>query len=300
MIALQIITRLPALMVMLQALSGPQLSLLPQAMHFVAIVDQSSANGSSASEARSEELSAPNPANNTATLEPHVQVVNPAPAPQLWSWHDRVSWAATLILVAVGYWILFVLHRVLRRLDENNCFLQEAAHAAAECAEAARITARALSYQSRPWMAVSVEQMNDPESSFRIIATNRGQSPAELVSTSDRIGVVRSESFLPKVPEFVKEATTPPTETVIYPNGSIVLQTFKHDDLRWICSTQELFRSVQQGIDKVFIYGKVSYKEKASDVSVSPYETNWCFSYTVRGSRGALVPFGSSRYRQCL
>lgn len=303
MTAFSILVRLPVLLVMLQALSNVEPALSIRALRLTAIDDLSSMYWTSASDQRAApqlaEQTSPSTTGNSGLPESHIRVVEPAAAPQQWSWHDRVVWAATLILVALGYWILFVQHRMLRRLEEQTHFLQEVAQTAESSAHSVQDVTKLLMYQSRPWMIVSIERLNTAENSFRIVATNRGRCPAEIISLQDRIGVVRSESFLPKEPEYIKEAATPPAETVIYPNHSIVLQIFKQDDLRWICSTQELFRSVQQGIDKIFLYGRVSYTEKACSTSAAPYETNWCASYSMRGTVGTLVPFGPSRYREC-
>ena len=132
--------------------------------------------------------------------QPRVVVTLPAPAPETWSWHDRIQWAANMMLAVVGYVGIMVALQVMRKIERQTVSSEAAAAAAALGAEAALLNAQAIHDSQRPWLLITVEPSPKIEDTFSIMATNRGRTPATIVSTAEGIEFAIDESYLPAIP----------------------------------------------------------------------------------------------------
>src|ERR1700679_3480358 len=62
---------------------------------------------------------------------PRTIYVPSAPAPILWAGHDRILWAAYLVLAIVGYIGIMLAVSTLKKIERNTAAAEETANAAA-------------------------------------------------------------------------------------------------------------------------------------------------------------------------
>jgi hypothetical protein len=70
---------------------------------------------------------------------PRVTVANPPPAPVPWTLHEKISWAANLVLVILGYAGIMMAISLLKKIDRQTAYAEAAAEAAAASAQAALV-----------------------------------------------------------------------------------------------------------------------------------------------------------------
>jgi hypothetical protein len=145
--------------------------------------------------------------------QPRIQLTCPVPtaAPVEWPVHDRILWSAYVLLAILGYAGVMLAVSTLRKIERGTAAAEETAKAAAMAAMAATETAKAalmhvqtVGNAERPWVLVTAEATPGVESSFELMATNRGKSPARITSAIDRVVLAVDEAHLPARLEFSK------------------------------------------------------------------------------------------------
>ena len=86
-----------------------------------------------------------------------------------------------------------------------NALRRNRRQAAADSAKAALLFAENQARADRPWILITADPTPGVTDSFTVVATNRGRSPARIVSLADDIAIVRDEAQLPSVPVFKAE-----------------------------------------------------------------------------------------------
>ena len=180
--------------------------------------------------------------------EPKTIFVPSAPAPMIWTLHDKILWGAYLVLAILGYVGIMLALSTLRKIERNTeaaeiaaDAAQLAAKAATETAQAALLQAQTILDAERPWVLVTAEPTRGVESSFDITATNRGRSPATITSALDEAVFAADEEHLPGVPEFKKfESAARFVPVILLPGESATLKTFSRDDVKALCIGREV------------------------------------------------------------
>jgi len=210
--------------------------------------------------------------------------------------HDRIAWGSNLVLTVLGYIGIMIGITTLKKIERQTKYAEDTAQAALDSANSALLNAQAIANSERPWLLITVEPSTKVANSFRIMATNRGRTPARVVATSDRIGIAIDESYLPKNPEFAKEEPTAlSVPMILLPGESAVIQPFGREDVKWVCKTEESLRRIELNQDKIFLYGKVIYRDLIATHD-KVHETDWCCRY-IHGERiSDLVITGPLEY----
>lgn len=236
--------------------------------------------------------------------QPRVIVVPPSPAPVEWFLHDRIAWAASLVLVLLGYIGVMLAVSTLKKIERHTAAAEQtasaasvAATAAAETAQAALLHAQSIIHAERPWIVVTARPARGVESSFEISATNRGRSPATISSAHGQILFAADEAHLPVVPEFKPvESASRFVPITLLPGESATLKTFSREEVKGVCGSDEKFRSIESWAEKIFLCGKVAYNDLIAPAGKEAHETNWCCWYIHGKQRSALVPAGPPEY----
>jgi len=224
-----------------------------------------------------------------------VTVPAPAPSPASWAWHDRVLWAACVVLAAEGLFAIWLALSALKRIERQSIISEGAAAAAAVSAQAALLNAQAIIDAERPWLVITVEPSPRTENSFTVTATNRGRTPATIVATAEKIKIALDETHLPSPPEY-GEPGAPRVPIILLPGESTAIKSFCRDEGKGICETEERFKRVANWEEKAFIYGKIVYRDLIAPRDKQLHETAWCCWYIHGRQRSGLVIAGPPDY----
>jgi hypothetical protein len=236
--------------------------------------------------------------------QPHVIVTLPAPVPVQWQLHDRILWGALLALVFMAYAGVMLAVSTLKKIERHTgatetsvASLTAAATAANETAQAALLHAQSMLKAERPWVLVTAEATRGVESSFDITATNRGRSPATITSALDQVVFGSDEAHLPAVPSFeLSDSKSRFVPLILLPGESATLKSFTREQAKQLCGSDETFAAVENWSQRLFLCGKIVYKDLVAPAGKEVHETNWCCWYIHGKQRSALVPAGHAEY----
>lgn len=243
-----------------------------------------------------------NPAADTSQTPaqpPQIIVNPPAPAPVQWEWHDRVAWGAGIVLAVLGYAGIMLALRTLKNIDRHLQSGTATAEAAVGSASAALALAQAIANSERPWIVVTVEPFLTMENSFKVMASNRGRSPARIISSVDHVQLAVDESSLPKAPEFAAvDPADEPEPIVLLPGEATGIWALNREDLPAICKSPEALKSVERWQETLFLYGRIKYMELSALGDTNVHETYWCCRYIHGEKNSALVMAGPPAFNK--
>ena len=232
--------------------------------------------------------------------QPPPQIVVTAPPSQAapWSWHDKVLWGAELVLVFLGYAGVVLALKTLKNIQRQTEFGVSAAQAALQCANASLESSQAIVDSGRPWIVITVEPFLSVEHGFKVMATNRGRTPARILAKADCVRIAKDDAELPTPPDFDRGKSATPFEPIILlPGETAGIRPFRRSDVRSYCSSDEQFKRLERWEEKLFVYGKVIYRDLISPLDQPNHETDWCCWY-VYGDKDALVLAGPPEYNK--
>ena len=229
--------------------------------------------------------------------QPHIVVTLPAPAPEKWPIHDRISWAAYLVLAILGYVGIMLALSTLKKIERQTAAAETAAKASAESAQIALLHARSLIAAERPWIMISVEPTLGVENSFNVTATNRGRSPARITSALDDTVFAVDEAHLPAAPMFKPaDTSTPFVPMILLPGEYAAIKTIKRDDAKELCGSEERFKKLEAWDERIFLCWKVLYNDLIAPSGAETHETQWCCWYIHGRQKSGLVIAGPPSY----
>lgn len=228
----------------------------------------------------------------------HIASVNPPPpAPAGWPLQDRIKWLAVVLLVLIAYIGVWLGLTTLRRIEQQTRYAEEAAQAAAETARAALLFAENQVRAERPWILVTATPTPGSVNSFSVMATNRGRSPARIVSLADCIAIVQDEAHLPPAPVFKTAPHAPTAPSLLLPGESISIKSFNRDELKTVCENAEEIRRIEEWEEKIFLYGVVVYADLAAPEGKN-FETGWCAWYIHGRQKSGMILAGPPEYNR--
>jgi len=253
-----------------------------------------------ASQASPDPATSPNSQEEPVPSNQPQIIVNPTPAPQrVWDWREQVAWAAGIILAVLGYVGIMLGLRTLKSIDRHLVSSAATAQAALESANASLALAEAIANSERPWIVVTVEPFLTMENSFKVMASNRGRSPARITTSMDQTRVASDETALPKTPEFEKrEPGDEPEPIVLLPGEATGIWAFNREDLPAICKTSEVLKKVEKWQETLFLYGRIIYLDLNAPEGKQVHETFWCCRYIHGEKSSALVMAGPPPYNK--
>jgi len=229
--------------------------------------------------------------------QPRITVANAPPLPVAWPLRDRITWASSVVLAIVGYVGIMLALSALKKIERQAVLVETVATAAADSAQAALLNSQAILNAERPWLLVSVEPSLQVENSFVVTATNRGRSPAKIVGMAEQIKFAADEAELPETPQYDDEPSkAPPIPIIMLPGESVIIKPFCRDDLRSICDSDEQLKRIEDWEEKVFIYGKLTYRDLIAPTEKQLHETAWCCWYIHGKQKSGFVIAGPPDY----
>jgi hypothetical protein len=229
--------------------------------------------------------------------QPRMIVTLPAPPPVTWPLHDRILWAAYVVLAILGYVGIMLALSTLKKIERQTAAGKDASSAAQDIARATLLIAQSMIDSARPWIAITVEPSRIGENSFNVMATNRGRTPATITQTLGHVQVAIDESRLTGIPEYRPEKhAEPPAPVILLPGESVAIKRFGRDDLKELCKTEETLKRVQSWEEKLFLCGKVIYRDLIAPPENQFHETTWCCWYIHGRQKSGLVMAGPPSY----
>ncbi len=228
---------------------------------------------------------------------PHITVANPPPTPVVWTWQEQIAWGANLVLVVLGYIFFWMALSILKKIERQTGYAEAVIETASSTAHAALLNAQAVIQAERPWILITVEPSRSMENSFTVMATNRGRTPARIIETLERHKIAIDEKRLPILPEYRNEKRNAPFAPIILlPGEFTTIKAFSREEVKALCDSEERFKRIETWEEKVFLYGKVSYRDLISSSDGEPHETNWCCWYIHGRQNSGLVIAGPPDY----
>jgi hypothetical protein len=228
---------------------------------------------------------------------PHITVANPPIQPAPWLLRDRITWAANLVLVLLGYAGIMLAVSILKKIERQTGYAETAAQAAAASAEAALLHAQSILHAERPWLLITVEPSLDAQDCFSVVATNRGRTPAQIDTTAEEVAIAVDESRLPETPHYRDEKPGAPRVPIfLLPGESTTLKTFSREEARGLCGSEERFKRIETWEEKIYLYGKVIYRDLIAPEGKQAHETAWCCWYIHGRQKSGLVVAGPRGY----
>jgi len=228
---------------------------------------------------------------------PHITIATPAPAPAPWPLQERIAWGANVLLALVGYAGIMLALSTLKKIERQTKYGEAAATAAAESAQAALIHAQAILHAERPWVLVTVTPSPSIENGFTVIATNRGRSPARVIGIANETRMAVGEAQLPGIPEYSPvDPEMPAVSIILLPGEFTSIRNFCRDDVRGLCESEGKFRRIENWEERIFLYGKIDYKNLMAPPDEPASETRWCCRYIHGRQKSGLVMAGTQEY----
>jgi hypothetical protein len=144
---------------------------------------------------------------------------------------------------------------------------------------------------------ITVSPSPSIENGFTVIATNRGRSPARIVGIANETRIAVDEAHMPGIPEFKPDdPELPPVSIILLPGEVTSIKSFCRDDVKGLCETEERLRRIENWEERIFLYGKVAYKDLMTPSDNPPHESSWCCRYIHGRLKSGLVPAGTQEY----
>jgi hypothetical protein len=229
---------------------------------------------------------------------PHITIATPAPAPAPWPVQDRITWVANLVLVLYAIAGVTLALSLLHKIERQGRYAEAAAQAAADSAKAVLVYAQSQAEADRPWVVVSTEAVPGAPDKFNIVATNRGRSPARIVSLVDEIASAGDDSKLPPTPVYINEPQPPSGSSILLPGESMGIKSFSREEVNSVCETPEHLQLVESWVEKIYLYGNLAYLDLRSPDGTKSHETSWCCWYIHGRQKSGMVMAGPPAYNR--
>jgi hypothetical protein len=108
---------------------------------------------------------------------------------------------------------------------------------------------------------------------------------------------VTDETRLPAKPEYGnREPKVPMVPIILLQGESTGLKSFSRADARELCESDEQFARIENWEEKIFLYGRVIYKDLVAPPDRQCHQTDWCSWYIHGRQRSGLVIGGPGPY----
>ncbi|MDR3411417.1 MAG: hypothetical protein P4L87_10835, partial [Formivibrio sp.] len=125
----------------------------------------------------------------------------------------------------------------------------------------------------------------------------RGRGPAQVVAATEETRIAIDEAHLPQIPEYKAQDTEAPLVSIILLPGEFMnIKSISRDDVRGLCESEEVFRKVENWEERIFLYGKVVYRDLMAPTDQPTHETGWCCRYIHGRQKSGLVMAGPQEY----
>jgi hypothetical protein len=159
-----------------------------------------------------------------------------------------------------------------------------AARGAQVAADAAFLNARAFINAERPWISVKVEP-SERKHGYKIVATNKGRTPAALISHAENRILMGVFELPPDVAVYGKPGNLP---RIILPEESVVL--LEISEYSFVGRDEGKIAQFRNGDAEGYVFGTITYRDLLGSAADKPHETRWAF-HVLSWQAGELLLF---------
>ena len=227
---------------------------------------------------------------------PQITVMAP-PQPQAqWALHDRIGWVANLVLALLGYAAVWIALSTLKKIERQTKQVEDAVSVTALTARTALMHVEAVARAERPWIMITAEPSPGTADSSIVVATNRGRSPARIVAMADTIHSAVDEAHLPlNFAVEIDEQSGAMQSMILLPGESTAIRIFGRQDVDRFCAGEEALKRVEDWDERIFLTGKLVYKDLNTPGEGQTHETSWACWYIYGQKKSGLVTIGLPR-----
>ena len=85
---------------------------------------------------------------------------------------------------------------------------------------------------------------------------------------------------------------------ILLPGEFAPIKALCREDVKSVGGTEEGLRRIENWEERIFLYGKVMYKNLMAPPDEAPHETSWCCRYIHGRQKSGLVMAGTQEYNQ--
>jgi hypothetical protein len=241
-----------------------------------------------------------------------VEKIQETPTLQLQTgWRDGVYWTleVMLVFVAAGSFIAVwyqaqetarvvkVTQLSTEAVKRQIGIMERQTKAAEDAAAAALLNAQAMMHSERPWIIVNIEPHPQFRGSFLFAATNKGRTPAQLVSGSSEYIFTARPQDLPVPPTYSSQFTGL-DETLLVPGDPFQIYSRSGICPEDILARRSASHELRSYNESLVFYGRILYRNAFSNGNDanSFHETRWCLAYLKHERR--FVVTGPDEYNR--
>jgi hypothetical protein len=186
----------------------------------------------------------------------------------------------TVLLVLVGIGAIWAAIKTLKAIEQQGITLERQTKATEDSAKAALLNAQAYINSERPWLVVEIEPIEPDENDtlaavpvlYRVIARNKGRTPAEMIDGVCGQGAHPIEDQVPN-----EERMAPflaPVQSLTMPDDSFQIDIIS-------IASHPIDRTTLP-VRVLYVYGRIRYWDVFMDRTkegATPYETRWLLAY---------------------
>jgi hypothetical protein len=199
---------------------------------------------------------------------------------------DKAAVIANYLLVLVGIVGTIVAICTLKKIERQTKAGEDAAKAAKDGAEAALKQADNIVASERAWVLVAPEYDLQFPYFIKLVATNHGRSPAEVIWYDARKPTLKVGEELPSISphwkgdrQFAHHHWIPPGKSM---DENVCDVNFEGEPF---ISNSATLQDLTNGTQVQWVYGIICYKDT---ISRSEHETRFCFSFYKLSPKGVL------------
>lgn len=189
-----------------------------------------------------------------------------------------ICFTGALVVIGAGTWIL----------------LWWQAKKTAKSADAAHLTAQSLINSERPWLVVEVVRHENLPNEWFYRITNKGKTPAIIVSAFSERATPTTPDGLPLPPKYSSPMYSPESD-VRMPNDPWIDHPRFNPEAMLNSGGRAEFAICHKFL---CFYGQITYRDTFGrrNSSTDEHYTRWCYCYEVE--QGTMISSGPEEYRR--
>jgi hypothetical protein len=113
----------------------------------------------------------------------------------------------------------------------------------------------------------------------------------------EQVGIKSDEAHLPASPEYdEQDGSQPMIPVTLVPGESTPIKVFSREDVPAICESDERVKLIENWDEKIFLHGRIVYRDLVAPRGANEHQTNWCCWYIHGRQKSGMVIAGPPGY----